>query len=192
MKELTTSLILITLVFFSACKQKQDPQTGDNSIGDVSKSVQVEKQKFTIDATKEADYLVDTYANGLYAIRAAEIVKEKAKNENIKAVADKIASTHKKIVEELDQLAKEKKISLPSDLNQFQRSELVKLEKNDKNLEQVFIQQMEIEHKEDIELLEKISKESEDNEISTVAIAYLPTLKTQYDEVVAAKERMNL
>ena len=190
MKELTTSLLLIILLL-SACKQKQDPQTSDNT-ADVQKSDQVEKQKFTIDATKEADYLVDTYANGLYAIRAAEIVKEKAKNENIKAVADKIASTHKKIVEELDQLAKEKKISLPSDLNHFQRSELEKLEKNDKNLEQVFIQQMENEHKEDIELLEKISKESEDNEISTVAIAYLPTLKTQYDEVMAVKERMNL
>jgi putative membrane protein len=183
-----TYLLLLTLLI--TCKPKQEPQTENIIIENVEVPG---KEKYVIDATKDAEYLVDAYANGLYAIRAAEIVKQKIKNEEVRSVANKIAITHQKIVEDINEIASSKKISLPSDLNQLQRSELNKLsEKEPASLEKMFVEQMENEHKEDIELLEKISKESEDNEISTVAIACLTSLKSQLDEVIAIKERLEL
>jgi len=152
-----------------------------------------EKEKFVIDATKEAEYVVDSYTKGIYAIKAAEIVKENTNNEEIREVANRIVKTHQKIVDELDAIASAKKISLPSNLNQRQRSNLNKLIDNKAiTLDKIFLNQMENEHKEDIVLFEKISKESEDNEISTLAITSLSSLKTEYDELKAIQERLEL
>jgi predicted outer membrane protein len=145
-----------------------------------------------IDATKDAEYVVDSYANALYAIKAAEIVKQRTTRDDIKSMAEKIEATNKKVFSELDKLASVKKISLPSNLNMAQITDLNKLANDTANTGKLFLQQMENEHKEGMELLEKISKESEDNEITTVAISCLATVKSQYDEVVATKERLDL
>ncbi len=160
--------------------------------GNVVTTPAVDAGKVVIDATKDAEYVVDTYANALYAIKAAELVKKKTNKAEIKSVAEKIVATNKKVFSELDHLAASKKISLPSNLNMAQITDLNKLANDTVNPEQLFLQQMETEHREGMTLLEKISKESEDNEISTVAISCLATVKTQYDEVVATKERMSL
>lgn len=193
MKVLT--LYILTLSVLIGCKPKQEPQMDSMKVienKDNNQTHNPEGNKSLIDTTRDAEYLVDTYTNGLYAIRAAEIVKQKTENVEIKAIADKVAGTNQTLINNLDKLASAKKMSLPSGLNMQQQHELTKLNNEEpENLERLFIEQMENEHREDIELLEKVSKQSEDNEISTVAISCLATLKTQYDEVVAARERFD-
>lgn len=184
-------LLVFTLLLFS-CRNKQQPQMEESVTGNMVETNAASTRSVVIDATKDAEYVVDTYANALYAIKAAEIVKQKTTRDDIKAVAKKIEATNKKIFSELDQLAAAKKISLPSNLNMAQITDLNKLANDTVNPEQLFLEQMENEHREGMTLLEKISKESEDNEISTVAISCLATVKTQYDEVVATKERLDL
>lgn len=185
--KLTYSLFALLVVF--ACKQKQEPQVNSFS----EKPDTSAKQAFAIDATKDAEYLVDTYSNGLFALKVAELVEEKSSNNVLKAFAGKIADTHYKIVNEVKSLAHTKKITLPSGLNLIQLNELNKIsETQSGQLEKLFIEKMEVKHREDIELLEKISKESEDNEIATLAIASLATVKSQYDEVIAVKERLDM
>jgi putative membrane protein len=181
--------LLVIIMFVVTCKSKKEPQA--RSITENNTEAKApEVKKFSIDATKDAEYMVDAYANGLYTIEASEIVKLKTNNIEIKAFADRLTSTHQKVIADLNHVASNKKISLPSSLNQAQRVDLEKLKQKEPiNIERFFMEQMEKEHKEDIELLEKISKESEDNDISTLAIACLSTVKTQYDEIIAVKER---
>lgn len=179
--------MMLALLF--SCRQKQEPQVNTQTADTLSQASEV----FVMDATKDAEYLVDTYSNGLFAVEVAEIVEKNTQNKDLKAFAGKIADTHSKLVNEVKSLAQAKKISLPSGLNFYQLNEVNKLsEKQPGELEKLFIEKMEIEHREDIALLEKISKESEDNEIATLAIASLATIKSQYDEVVAVKERLNM
>jgi hypothetical protein len=84
-------------------------------------------------------------------------------------------------------------MSLPSDLNFMQRNELKKLKEIDpQKMEAAFVQQMELEHIEDIELLEEVSMKSEDNQITTVAIVCLSTLKSQYEEIISVKEKLQI
>lgn len=186
----TLSIFLVFASLLLSCRNKQQPQMVE-SVTKIAETP-VATGNVVIDATKDAEYVVDTYANALYAIKAAEVVKKKTKRDDIKSVAEKIEATNKKIFSELDKLATTKKISLPSNLNMAQITDLNKLTNDTINPERLFLQQMETEHKEGMTLLEKISKESEDNEITTVAISCLATVKSQYDEVVATKERMNL
>ncbi len=184
----TLSIFLVFASLLLSCRNKQQPQMVE-SVTQVAETPVA--GKVVIDATKDAEYVVDTYANALYAIKAAEVVKRNTKRDDIKSVAEKIEAANKKIFSELDKLASSKKISLPSNLNMAQITDLNKLA-NDTNPEKLFLNQMEAEHKEGMTLLEKISKESEDNEISTVAISCLASVKLQYEEVLATKERMDL
>lgn len=187
----TLSILLVFSAILFSCKGKQQPQMKEDGTSNVVATPPV-NGKIVIDATKDAEYVVDSYSNALYAIKAAEIVKQKTTRNDIRSVADKIEATNKKVFSELDQLAATKKISLPSNLNMMQLTDLNKLANDSIHTDKLFLQQMENEHREGMALLEKISKESEDNEISTVAISCLASIKSQYDEVVAAKERLDL
>lgn len=185
------SIVLISILF--ACKPNQEPKMLRETTVVDSNNNDVAKKHLVMDATKDAEFVMDSYSSGLYAIQAAELVKYQAKNKAIIDLADKVSDTHKKIVSDLGGLANAKKISLPSGLSLQQRSKIKELGKKDtESMEVDFVVQMENKNKEDIELLEKVSKESEDNEISTVAISSLSALRTQFEEVKAVKERMNL
>ncbi|NJK94854.1 MAG: hypothetical protein HC905_08000 [Bacteroidales bacterium] len=50
--------------------------------------------------------------------------------------------------------------------------------------------QIENSHKKEIGIFEKLSTESEDNEISALAIYCLSAVRSQYEEVIAIKDRM--
>lgn len=178
---------LAIFLILEGCRQKTDPKL-------VSEPDTVEsdsKTKFVIDATADAEYMVDSYSNGLFAIQLAELVKYKTENANVKTVAVKISDTQKKIVSEIGDMANKKKISLPSNLNLQQRSKLKELsEQHSQVLEKEFLNQIENSHKKEMGIFEKLSTESEDNEISTLAIYCLSAVQSQYEEVIALKDRM--
>lgn len=188
-----TKLIYTAIVtlFFIGCKQKTEPKLSESSqTGNEKRIVDTSK---IIDASKDAEYMVDTYSSGLFFIQAAEIAKQKAMNKQVKLIAEIVAQRHKKINNEINELASEKKLSLPSRLNLEQMTKIQVLEKEDpSNIEKEFLKQMESEHKQDIELFEKISKESEDNDISALAVYCLSELQTQYDQLVNVKDKLNL
>jgi predicted outer membrane protein len=180
------------MVALVSCKPNKEPQISDNKDGGES-NLPERGNKYVIDATFEAEYLVNAYASGLYAIKAAEIIQQKSKNKEFKVFAENIVNSHQKIVDNLDELASVNKMSLPSDLNFMQRNELKKLKEIDpQKMEAAFVQQMELEHIEDIELLEEVSMKSEDNQITTVAIVCLSTLKSQYEEIISVKEKLQI
>ncbi|NJO68081.1 MAG: DUF4142 domain-containing protein [Bacteroidetes bacterium] len=88
-------------------------------------------------------------------------------------------------------MANKKKISLPSNLNLQQRSKLKELsDQHSQVLEKEFMNQIENSHKKEIGIFEKLSTESEDNEISALAIYCLSAVRSQYEEVIAIKDRM--
>ncbi|NJK94853.1 MAG: hypothetical protein HC905_07995 [Bacteroidales bacterium] len=84
------------VLILEGCRQKTDPKLVSESV--ISESDN--KTKFVIDTTADAEYMVDSYSNGLYAIQLAELVKYKTDNANVKTVASKISDTQKKIVSE--------------------------------------------------------------------------------------------
>lgn len=192
MKNLLTYLLIISAVTFS-CRQKHDPkvETANQSASEDSIPVRV-SGNVIYDTTKEASHIVDSYSNGLFAIEAAKTVKQKTQLPDVKHFADMVSALQIKKVTEFENLAKLKRISLPSNLNLIQRYKLKEIaEKEPGSLEKVFIEEIEINNNEEIALLEKVSKESEDNDIATVAISNLAVLKMQSDEIKSAKENLN-
>lgn len=178
------------ILIFIGCKQKTDPKVSENTVKVERKTVDV---KDVIDASKDADYMVDTYSSGLFSIEAAEVAKKKVMNKQVKLMAEMVAQRHKKIVDEISELASDKKISLPSKLNMEQMSKIKTLQQETPSkVEEEFLNQMETEHKQEIDLCEKLSKESEDNEISSLAAFCLSELQSQYDQLVEVKEKLNL
>lgn len=180
----------IVLLIFIGCKQKTEPKLSESSVKSERRSIDTTK---IIDASKDAEYVVNTYSSGLFSIEAAEIVKKKVMNKQVRLIAEMVLERHRKIVDEIDQLALNKKISLPSKLNMEQRSKINALqEEAPAKVEEEFLRQMETEHKQDIVLFEKLSRESEDNEISSLAVFCLSELQSQYDQLVDVKENLNL
>jgi predicted outer membrane protein len=196
MKNRITLLFILMAVLFG-CKPKHEPtlkNVADNrTVSNDTIIKDAAKGGVIYDTTREAGYLVDSYSNGLFSIEAAQVVKQKTQIPEVKEFADKIVSLQSKKVEEFENVAKTKKISLPSNLSLIQRYELKGItEKDPGELEKVFIEKIESKNKEDIALLEKISKESEDNDIATLAISSLATVKYQSDEIKSVKERFEL
>lgn len=123
-------------------------------------------------------YLKEAYATGYYEVKASEIAVEKAQNVEIKEFAGALVSKNQKIINEIIQMATSRKVKLPAELGQFQQIKITNLKnKFSEEFDKEYIKQMENNQQWTYDFFDKISKESEDNEISTWAIHTLPIIR---------------
>jgi putative membrane protein len=65
------------------------------------------------DARQDAAFLIDAYSYGLMIIRYSELAFEKAQSPAAKSFAEQSASWHKKLNNEIEQMAQHKEVVLP-------------------------------------------------------------------------------
>jgi putative membrane protein len=123
-------------------------------------------------------YLKEAYIAGLFEIKTSELAINKTTNNEVKEYAEVIAGINQRITNEISQMAFSRQIKLPLELNQFQQGKIQDLfNKSQKDFDEEYIQILINNQKWTADFYEKVSKESEDNEISTWSIHSLPTIK---------------
>jgi putative membrane protein len=141
--------------------------------------------------TKESDsiisyqefYLKEAYIAGLFEIKASELAINKSTNTEVKEYAEVLAGINQRITNDISQMAFSRQIKLPLELSNFQQGKLQNLlNKESKDFDNEYILQLVNNQRWTADFYEKVSKESEDNEISTWAIHSLPTIKDNLEK----------
>jgi len=134
---------------------------------------------FAADAPAKADqeFVTKAAGGGLYEVEVSKLAAEKAKSPEVKAYADMLIKDHTAANDELKGLASMKGMVLPPDMPADKKAKLFKLSKSS-DIDRDFIREVGLDdHRTDIALFEKASKNAKDGELKAWFGKTLPTLK---------------
>ena len=133
---------------------------------------------------KDQEFFTKAAGGGMYEVEAGKIAQSKGKSEGVKSFGGMLIKDHGAANDELKALAAKKGATLPPGLPADKQNKLDKLSKA-KDFDKNFVKKIGLDdHKADIALFEKTSKNADDAEVKAFAAKTLPTLKAhkQYAE----------
>lgn len=136
----------------------------------------------------EETFVVKAASDGLYEVEVSQMAADKAKAEPVKGFASMLVDHHSAANAELKALAESRNVKLPDEVPDDKQAKIDKLEKApDAQFDQQYVKTVGIEdHKTDIALFEKASKEVKDPELKAWIDKTLPTLR----EHLAAAQKL--
>lgn len=125
---------------------------------------------------KDQEFMEKAAVGGLYEVEAGSLAQSKGQSEGVKSFGAMLVKDHSAANEELKALAASKGMTLPAALPEAKRKRLEKISAH-KDFDREFVKEVgRDDHKEDIRLFEKASKNADDVEIKAFATKTLPTL----------------
>jgi putative membrane protein len=131
-------------------------------------SKQMSDQKFVMDAAK----------GGMAEVELGKLAQDKASNEQVKNFGKRMVDDHSKANDELKTLAKNKNITLPSDLDPKDKAMRDRLSKmSGAAFDRAYMSAMLQDHKKDVSEFKKESSSGHDSDVKAFASKTLPTLE---------------
>ena len=119
-------------------------------------------------------------AGGMMEVEVGRLAESKAQNADVKSFGATLVKDHSAANDELKALAQKKGVALPTALPKHEQKTVDKLSKA-KDFDKEFIKEVGLEdHKKDIKLFEKTSKDSKDADVKAFAAKTLPTLQQHH------------
>lgn len=137
---------------------------------------------------KDRDFMVRAAAGGLYEVEAGRLAESKASSAELKSFGAMLIKDHSTANEELKALAAAKGVDLPTALPADKQKRLDKVS-SAKNFDKEFIDEVGVsDHKKDISLFEKASKDADDADVKAFATKTLPTLRAHREHAEGLKQ----
>ncbi len=115
---------------------------------------------------------------GMAEVELGQLAQEKGQSQEVKDFGKKMVDDHTQANDQLKQLASQKGVTLPTDLNVKDKATKAKLEKlSGDQFDQAYMRDMLTDHKKDVAEFQKESKSASDPELKSWAGQTLPTLQ---------------
>jgi putative membrane protein len=115
---------------------------------------------------------------GMAEVELGQLAAQRAQSDEVKQFAQRMVTDHTAANDKLKQVASQKGIALPGDLDSSSRREFDKLQKLSGNkFDREYMSHMVSDHKKDVKEFESESKSAKDADIKTFAATTLPTLQ---------------
>lgn len=133
----------------------------------------------TVLNSSEKKFLADAATAGQYELALAQLATAQASDSSVKSYAAMLVSDHTMANQKLQSLAQRRNVVLPTSLPDAKQQVIDRLTKlNGREFDRLFIQTVGLhDHKTDIGLFEKASREAKDSEVREFASSTLPTLR---------------
>lgn len=167
--------------------QQLDPSSRDTraSMGSGSTSSAASATSgMSADKAGSASQFVTTAArNNQLEIELGQLAAQKASNEKVQELGQKLVQHHREATEKLTSIASKKNIEVPQTLSENQRSEVAQFrELSGSEFDRRYTSRLVDEHKKDIQRFEQQVNQGSDPEIREFARNTLPTLREHLQE----------
>jgi putative membrane protein len=140
---------------------------------------------------KDADWAVDAADGGMFEVQTATLALTKASSPEVKKFAQMMVDDHTKANNELKATASQKGIALPDVMSEKCQKKYYDLDQKDKkDFDKEYIDQMVKDHDDDIDKFEKEANKGDDAELKSWASAKLATLRHHYDEAKRIQDQL--
>jgi putative membrane protein len=115
---------------------------------------------------------------GMAEVQLGQLAAQRAQSDEVKQFAQRMVSDHSAANDKLKQLATQKGITVPTDLDSSSRREYDKLQKlSGAKFDREYMSNMVSDHKKDVKEFQSEAKSAKDPDIKSFAASTLPTLQ---------------
>ncbi|ADY51830.1 putative outer membrane protein [Pseudopedobacter saltans DSM 12145] len=185
MKKYSFLSLPIALLICQACINNNNRKTDSKS--DTLKESTVLLNESSVDGDA-AFFLKQAAAGGIMEVEAAKVALKKTKNKQVTDFARMMLTDHSNINKTVKQLASDKKIILPEELDPEHKAHIDKLNSlSESNFDKEYIDMMVEDHRKDIKMFEDYYKSLRDKDILNLIQQTLPILKKHAEAVERIK-----
>lgn len=136
-------------------------------------------------------FAIKAAQGGAAEVKMGQLAAEKASDADVKAFGQQMADDHTKANEKLMAIAKEKKMTLPSDLDSKQQKTYDKLSKlSGPEFDKAYVKDMVKDHEGDVKAFTKESEKGKDEQIKSFATETLPVLQGHLEKIKGISGKM--
>jgi putative membrane protein len=167
-----TATALAALFLCGAAAQQSDPMNSSKTAGATTTKASAGQ---TVTDTK---FIKEAAEGGMAEVALGQLAVEKASNGDVKKFGQRMVDDHSKANNELKQLAAQKNVELPQDLNAKDKATKSTLESlSGDQFDQAYMKDMVKDHKKDVSDFRRESASAHDPDVKKFATQTLPTLK---------------
>ncbi len=184
MKKLSVVFLFACLAIMQACnnsdtKDSVDKADSTNDKRDTTATTPPKDSTSGMGVNDDvADFAVKAANGGMMEVQLGEYASEKASDKSVKDFGAMLSKDHTKANGELKALATSKNIALPATVGQDMTDKMNDLmKKTGKDFDKDYMNAMVKDHKDDIDMFQKVADDSKDTDMKAFASKTLPTLK---------------
>ncbi|MDQ3649348.1 MAG: DUF4142 domain-containing protein [Acidobacteriota bacterium] len=135
-------------------------------------------------------FMNDAAPGGMAEVELGRLAVKQAASQEVKQFAERMIADHSKAGEELQQLAQQKKVMLPPEVNPKHKETMAKLSQlKGAEFDRKYVKAMVADHEKDVTAFESVAKGAVDADVKAFAAKTLPTLKAHLQMIrdIAAK-----
>jgi putative membrane protein len=126
----------------------------------------------------DAKFIKEAAEGGMAEVALGQLAVEKASSADVKKFGQRMVDDHSKANDQLKQLAFQKNVSLPQDLNAKDKAAKARLEKlSGEQFDQAYMKDMVKDHTKDVSDFKRESMSAQDPDVKKFAAETLPTLE---------------
>ena len=171
---------VIGLMSLGAAAQSSDKAAGSSQ--DSSKSASSASGSSQLSAAEQT-FVKKAAQGGMAEVELGKLATQKASSEDVKKFGQRMVDDHTKANDQLKQIAGNKGVTLPTDLNSKDQAMKERLSKLDgEKFDQAYMKNMVRDHTKDVSEFRKESTSGKDSDLKSFASQTLPTLEDHLKE----------
>jgi putative membrane protein len=124
------------------------------------------------------DFVKHAAQGGMAEVELGKLATERAENADVKQFAQRMIDDHAKATDELKQLAGEKSLDVPKDMNAEQKATMNRLSKlSGARFDREYMKAMTKDHDHDVAMFQSYARDGRDQDLKAWAAKTLPTLE---------------
>jgi putative membrane protein len=186
------SLLFMALVMV-ACGPRE--QGTDAATTEPSEAEDVNDDKFSSnEAENDAEFIVEAVASNYAEIEMAQLAAQRSDNPQVKEVAKMLETEHNKLLKDLQTLASQKSVTIPTAADDAARRKIEDLNKEEeiKDFNKEWANEMVDRHEKSIKKFEGCAEKTQDADVKNLINQALPHLRTHLDKVKAVQETVKV
>jgi len=137
-------------------------------------------------------FLNDAAPGGMAEVELGRLAVKQAASKEVKQFAELMIADHSKAGDELKQLAQQKKVMLPQELNPTHKETMAKLSQlRGAEFDREYVKAMVADHMKDVTAFESVAKGAVDADVKAYATKTLPTLKEHLQMIRGIESKMD-
>ncbi|UVK47726.1 DUF4142 domain-containing protein [Mesorhizobium sp. AR07] len=138
-------------------------------------------------ADSAQDFVDKAAAGGMFEVDSSKIAEQKAQDQSVKDLAQKMISDHGAANAKLEAIAGEQKLKVPTELDAKHKSDLDALQNSKDPFDGSYVAMQRDAHSDAVKLFESYAKDGDNAQLKAFAQATVPTLKMHQDMIEKIK-----
>jgi putative membrane protein len=142
-------------------------------------------------AKQDRDFVDEAAQGNLFQVKAGQVAQQKAMADDVKQLGKRLADDHTAVNGRLQQLAQQKGLNLPQQLDKKHQEKIDSLaKKTGADFDKTYLEDVIDTHKKDIDIFDKAAKDAKDADIKGFAATTVTTLRDHLTTAQSMKDHM--